>query len=359
MNRSLLSLLLALLCVTNVWAQKWEIDPLVVDSLECYQVVLKDTVWQHADGAPSVMIPRGMVIDSIEGRTKSEVVFLYEGRYYRAYKSGLRWSSENPDSVTHYQDAWDARSHTDLGHWCASTSPLKLILLIFFLTAIVGWVGAAWEPMRKVAIVGVPLGILAASGIELLMFFMLGTDAFWWCDYDRYGFFGSLGRVIPFGLAVAYQVYSIYQFDDVMFPEEGLQISVKPAALAIGGVVPILIVYLLIVNAWLGYRGQWMEIGALVIFFGTLILGIGWALTRNIQAMGKIGGIAATIFSIIYIFACLLSICAIGVLIIRLFVQILIAIFVLFFLAAMGTRVYRGSDGHLYEDTGFGRRRVD
>lgn len=353
-------LLLMMLSLSTTWAQKWIIDPVVNDSLRCMQVAMKDTLWKAVDASSYVWIPRGTVVDSIAGNNASDIVFIYNGKHYQTFKKHLRWSDENPDSVQHYQGAWDARSHSDLGHWCATPTPIKLILIIFAITAIVGWVGASWKPMRKVAIVVVPLGILSASLLELFMYYMLGNDAFWWCDYDRYGFFGSLGRLIPFALAVAYQVYSIYQFDDVMFPESGLQISVKPAAIAIGAVVPVFFLYLIIFAAWLGYRGDGLGYGAVAVILGMLIIGIGWALAKNIKAMGKIGGIVATIFSIIYIIACLMSLVAIIYLIIRLIVQIMIAIGAIAMISFMGSKFVRGSDGHVYKDNGiFGYERVD
>ena len=103
--------------------------------------------------------------------------------------------------------------------------------------------------LRFVARLLRPIMIAGACYIEINAWLALQSDMFWWCDMDRYGFWGSALRVFPFLLVLVSQImcYKLYKMliFDKQKPETG-QISILPMAVSFVVSIPVIFIVLLI-----------------------------------------------------------------------------------------------------------------
>ena len=181
-------------------------------------------------------------------------------------------------------------------------------------------------------------------------------DMFWWCDYDRYGFFGSLFRVIPFMIVMVIQLYSIKLYergliinDSEYDAESPKTISVKPAFISLAVCVPIFLV-VVFTMAGLDLQGIWMDIAGIVAFLGSLGIGVVITLKRNIKAWGAANGLWVTIFTIVYCLGCIVAGIGLIVLIFKIIFQMLVVIGTLFILACITPRRRYVKNGRVYEE---------
>ena len=205
--------------------------------------------------------------------------------------------------------------------------------------------------------------LLLVAAVEIGGYALLGGDVFWWCDYDRYGFFGSLWRVIPFVLVVAAQLYVIKIYDAVLMvaadlPDDDNGIHLRSLVWAFVLPVPIAIVYMIVVYWLLGWKGDASTMVLVLLMLGVFVGGFVNTFRRNINTYGAKLGVWVSLFSIIYVIASLIAIGGLVYLIIRLIIQIIIALVVLAILGgSAGKTVYRDGSGNLYEKDTFGNLR--
>ena len=197
------------------------------------------------------------------------------------------------------------------------------------------------------------------AAIEILGFWLLGSDIFWWCDYDTYGFFGSLLRVIPFGLVIAAQIGSIFMYESLLSFDSytDTKISVKPTVWGMVLALPAVIVVMLIFRYLLHTSSLVTDLTCTATLLLVLLTGIGFSARSNIRELGMVKGTAMTLFCIIYSIGSIVAVCGLIYLVFRLIIQVLIAIAcvigVLAFLGGGGRgQIYRDSSGHRY-------RRID
>lgn len=353
--------LLLFVYTISLSAQKYIVDPLFSDSIEVNSVSLQDTIWTVKDGFTRTMIPRGTEIDSC-GRSRSAKYFLifeYEGKKYEIKKSELLFSENNPEGIENPLSSEVQRRHSAVGHWFATMAPSYIVMALLLLSFIISYICSKWDvdALRPTALVIITASILIVSLLELAAYRYLGGDAFWWCDYDRYGFFGALFRVIPFGLVVLAQLKSIYWFQGVLLTDEDDPegISLKPAAIGLCACIPVLVVYALVVQEAIGWKGTFSDIIAAVLTLGTLFGGLIMSGYANMERMGVKRGFICTLFSIVYLLGCIVAVCGLLVVLFRLIIQVLLVIAAIIMIMCMGGgRRYRDSWGNVYEEGAFG-----
>lgn len=340
-------------------AQKYDVDPLFSDSVKCEAVVLKDTAWHVDFDKAGIVLPKGDIVDSCGvSAAMHYVIFSRNGKMYRIHKSDLRFSGENPENMENPLSVESQRKHSAIGHFFATMTPSWIVVgLLLFVVALFFLARALSESsqFRFFALVAIPAAMLAVVLLELTAYYYLGSDAFWWCDYDRYGFFGSLLRVIPFGAVVALQIFSIKLYEGVLFANEpeysDKHISVGPAMLGIGGCIPVMLVYYIVVVGIFGWKGHTSEIISLVLFLITLVSGIALTVYRNIKMMGVRQGSLISAFTLVYIVGCVVAGFAVLVVLFRLIIQvIMVAAMILILSVCMRGRRFVGSDGRVYEE---------
>lgn len=162
------------------------------------------------------------------------------------------------------------------------------------------------ESTEKIGIVGIPVCLAAAALLEILALYSVGNKAIWWCDPDRYGFWGGFFRFIPLMLVLIAQIISIYTYQTflsktkAMYDKE-VSISLKPAAIALVIALPAAFVVAAILQWGLKVPKFIQEIGLLATLFGILFIGLGRSAKNNIAQIGAKYGVIITLFSIIYL----------------------------------------------------------
>ncbi len=358
--RRLIILLLLVLASININAQRYVIDPLFSDSAEMYVAVKADTVWKIKAGVNTVMIAKGEAVDSCGvADSRASVIVSYMGKAYYINKDNLKFSDENTAEVANTFGAKHEKRHSSFGYFFASTTPMYIVCILFAVSFVLCRIARKTEALRIVALIVVTFSILAVTTLELAGYYFLGGDVFWFCDYDRYGFFGSLWRVIPFILVVAYQIMSIFQFEACLFPEDptfnGKEMSIKPAFISIAICIPVTIGFIIINELVLKLDSKVSDIITIAIFLITLLSGVLYTLKLNIQRLGIGLGILLTLFTLFYIIGCLVALGGLIVVLVQLIIQVLMVVgAIIMFLLLGKDRYYRGSDGHIYAESGLG-----
>lgn len=205
--------------------------------------------------------------------------------------------------------------------------------------------------VREAGLVVVPLCLLAVAAIEIYWYRLMGAGAFWWCDYDSYGFFGTLLRVIPFLIVVAMQLFSIKLYEQLLCWDGPVdsEIHVKPAVIGILVSFPTLIVYVLVTQLGFHWKGETAEMVGVGIFLLIILVGIIRTFMLNIQEFGALRGSLISAFILVYVVSCIVAVAALIFVIVRILLVVLAALFALAVLGGTGGRtLYRDKYGNLY-----------
>lgn len=355
--------------VANAGAPQYIIDPLLYDSVTCYRAVLKDTAWVVKDYSRKKVFPRGLMIDSCgkPNSTKYSVIFVNNGKHYQIRKADLLWSQTNTDSLQTGLSIKIARQHSILGVFFSTLWPCWLVIglvsLPLLFTIILPLLLSRFERMRRVQtvlldamVVIMPLCLLAVAAIEVGDYLLFGGQAFWWCDKDRYGFLGSVLRILPFLIVVMVQVFSIWWYEGLLFQGEqgGKEIHMKPAVISFCVSIPALIACLLLTEEVLDWKETTAEWTSVALFFGIILTGAIITLVRNIREVGALKGSLITAFVLVYIIGCMVAIGGLVVAVLKVLIPLLCGLFGLSILAGgllgggRGETLYRDSYGNLY-----------
>ena len=184
---------------------------------------------------------------------------------------------------------------------------LPYLLIVCLVAAAIVMCFMKWsENTEKIGIVGIPVCLAAAAILEILALYSVGNKAIWWCNPDRYGFWGGFFRFIPLMLVLIAQICSIYTYQmflsktHAMYGKE-VSISLKPAAIALVVALPAAFVVAAILQWGLKLPKFIQEIGLMVTLFGILFIGLGKSAKSNMAQFGSKYGLIITLFAIIYL----------------------------------------------------------
>jgi hypothetical protein len=168
--------------------------------------------------------------------------------------------------------------------------------------------------------------MIVASVLEIWAYSVLGSDAFWWCSYENYGFWGSLLRAIPFVVFVAFQLYSIKGYERLLLDERSdVKLSIKPAAISLVICIPVTILAVVCMTL-MGHEGVLRDVVSVAAFFLSFGIGVFISLRKNIKILGKFSGFLFTIFSMVYIVASVIAIIGLIIVALDLIFQILMIV---------------------------------
>ena len=290
-------------------------------------------------------------------------MFAHDGKHYRIQQSSLLWSETNPEHVTNSLHNTVVRYHTDWGRFLTTLWPCWLVIGFIVLAILICYISVWFDirPLRQAGIIVVPLLLLAVAGIEVMAYQLFGGDAFWWCDVDRYGFWRSALRILPFILVVFAQIASIWWYEAILFydePGRSKEIHLKPAVIGFLVSIPAIIVFYLVAQMGFKWKGSGCELTAGLLFLGIILVGIGITLKQNIGELGFWKGVAITLFALVYILGTIVAVGALVVAILQLIFQILCVLFGLAILCGAGAgaskTIYQDRSGNLYEKDSFG-----
>ena len=183
--------------------------------------------------------------------------------------------------------------------------PYLLIAALVVVAIAVSFVRTADEKTERLLMIGIPACLAVAALLEILALYSVGNDAIWWCDPDRYGFWGGFFRFIPLMLVLVGQIASIYTYQaflsntHAMYGQD-VRISLKPAAIALVIAFPLALIVGGLLQ-WAGLPKYLQETGLFIVLFGILIIGLGSSVKKNINQFGKKYGTAISVFAVIYI----------------------------------------------------------
>lgn len=336
--------------VINPWGGK---------GAECKELHKQGQKWVGHTGEAEVFFERGYTFKPIDFVHGYRYLFEEEGKFYGVNMSEVQFADSDDAEELDFMIRGESRKMATIaGSFYGTSAALNVMLLIMGIAAVIAflYLKGGMTSLRPLFLAVIPAAILVFSVIEIYGFVKFGSDIFWWCEYDRYGFFGSLLRVFPFGAMIAAQVFSIKLYEKVLFKgnddpndDEG-KISLKPAAWSLALCVPVFIVLILIVTA-LGLGNTiLMDIAGIGGFLGTLGVGLYISFKRNVKNFGKTTGLYVTLFSIVYLLGCIISAIAMIILIVRIIVQILVVIGTILIFAMMGYRRRVYHNGRVYEE---------
>lgn len=349
-------------------APQYVLYPLFADSVKCYRAVLKDTAWVVNDYSKWKVFPRGTIIDScgLPRSAEGRIIFMNGGKHYQVSLSSLKWSKTNPDSLRHSLTADAERRHSDVGIFFTTLWPCWLVVgligLPFLLTIILPLLLSRFKSMHKLLsavlnamVVVMPLCLTAVAIIEIADYQLLGGQAFWWCDKDRYGFVGSALRIVPFLLVVVAQVMSIWWYEGVLFAgRENKKIHMKTAAICFLVSIPTVIIFLLVTQLGFGWKGKSAEWTAAGLFLAIVLTGIIVTFVRNIKETGAWRGTLITLFVLVYIVGCMVAVGGLVIAILQVLIPLLCGLIGIIVIGALllgggrGETLYRDRYGNLY-----------
>ena len=335
------------------------VDPWGGSGVECKELTRQGGDYVSLTNSPEVLFERGYTFKPIAFVDNYRYVFEHEGKYYGAPMSDVLVDKRGDREELAFMIRGKSHQMTSTaGRFYGTSAALWMMLLVMGAAAVVAlfYFLTQSAALRPIVLAVIPASILVFSLIEIYGYIKFGSDIFWWCEYDRYGFFGSLWRVIPFTAMVAAQIYSIKLYERILFrgndtpDDDERKISLKPAAWSLALCIPVLIVIILILGSMDLENTILMDILGVGGFLATLGVGLMISFKRNVKSFGPVSGLWVTIFSIVYIIGCIISAIAMITLIFRIILQILVVVATFLIFVMMGTRrrVYR--NGRVYEE---------
>ncbi len=333
MKKFALIISLLLCCVSGAMAQKYVIDYYLSDSVEAKTITLKkNSDGERLERADSVAfcLYNGDVIEVTRtmNNEKHYAVFIRDGKEYAIDKDYLLFADDNAEGVADlFGDTRSEKGHSAMAHFCSSTAFLWTVSLALVLAMVLIGLGLVIPVFRPIGLIGVPVLMTIATILEFSALCYIGNDAFWWCDPERYGFWGSMWRLLPYVIFVCFQIYLIWLYAKLITKnkknEEGEEktLSLKPIAIAVGLSIPLTIVVCIILSMTVGKAS---DSAVILSFLGTLSAGLVWAGRKNVKEIGLIPTIIFSIFSVVYFFGVLVMIYGIILIVYKMIMQVIL-----------------------------------
>lgn len=311
-------------------AQKYILDDNFADSIPLHKIEVGENHSYETLAEEVMKLPHGEVVEVKRGLKDNETRYAaieVNGKEYGVYVRHLLFSDENPEGVEDiFENTHERVNHTWQGKLFATFTPYVVMALLFLAAIIFMVIGMMSKVVRKISLIVVPACIVVASVLEIWAYNVLGSDAFWWCSYDRYGFWGSLLRAIPFVVFVAFQLYSIKGYERLLLDgRNDVKLSIKPAAISLAICIPITIVAVVCMTL-MGHEGVLRDVVSVAAFLLSFGIGVFISLRKNIKILGKFSGLLFTIFSMVYIVASVIAIIGLIIVALDLIFQILMIV---------------------------------
>lgn len=327
-------------------AQNYVVDNLFGDSVRVNEIIINDDKTAESPGETAFFLQQGdtvTVTRILQGNSYPAITVKGKSGEFTIPQQDLKFCDNNPDDAV---DQWAEKEWNNnrwLKKFFATFTPYAIIAILFIVAIAFIFLGLKVRSTRKFALYAVPGCLLVASLLEILAYWLLGTTAFWWCNPDKYGFFGSLFRAIPFVAFVAFQLFSIKLYMQLLTNNEDNELSIKPLLISIGLCVPVTLAVTFSCAGFFGVRGTPLVIITVVTFLVTLGTGLFISTKKNIKELGKTSGTMFSLFGIVWAIGTVVALIGLIMVIFKLILQILIVIAAFFGLAfAMGGS---GGDG--------------
>lgn len=232
---------------------------------------------------------------------KQDVIAVsYGGTKYLVAAKDLMLSPNDTTGTKDFINKGNNR-HTFWGRFYSTLTPyIAIFLLLLAATVLAMLIGK--ERPRLIPTILVPVCMLLAIALEMVGVFMLGSDVLWWLDRDVIKGGTVIFRLVLFGVAFILQIFSMRLYKNgvigyVQDPEKKLVVK-RPI---IGALIGVILLVLSVVAAmiWREDATTCLTVGAILLGLSVLI-GIISTAVVNIRAVGLGGGIAFTLFAVIW-----------------------------------------------------------
>lgn len=224
------------------------------------------------------------------------IAVTYNGSQYLVCSRDLMLSPNDTSGKTDFINKKQSK-HEGWAPWYYTYTPYILIFILLALATVF----AATSHGGPFSALMVPLLLLAAIVIEVFGVYCLGTDMLWWVDKDQFPMGKVLLRLALFAVAIVMQIFSIRLYQNAMGDGARGELNVRrPIVWAIIGAGLMLgcIIFSLLFRKSFDPT-QMFYVGA-AMWGISIVIGIISAAVQNIRAIGFLGGLAFTIFAIIY-----------------------------------------------------------
>lgn len=220
------------------------------------------------------------------------------------------------------------RWHTPEGRYFSTLTPYLYIVYLVGGALLLGLLAVSFRPLRFVAGLLVPLMIAAACYLEVSAWLALNSDMFWWCDKERFGFWGSVLRVIPFSFVLLGQLASYFVYKKLMISKDNdktANTSIMPIGISILVAVPVIVIAVFVCALCHVGKPTQNIVGTVIL---AVIVGVGslTSIVLNIKALGVIRGLWFTVFGAIYIVGAMIALIGFGIALWHLLLEVLITI---------------------------------
>lgn len=319
-------LLLGSLMITSAATNQYVLDALLKDSVSVYGIRISDSgVETRGDLAWRLPVGDTVLVERALSGNKEYALTIIAGNRYAVRSSDILAT----DGVE--EDPWDTRAdhrHSAEAKYFATYPPYIIIISLVVCALIVTLLGLRIRGMRTFAVYIIPILMIAACYWEVRAFITLGTDAFWWCDLDTYGFWNTTLRVLPFTLLVAFQLMVYPMYKNLLSgnnPEIKDELSIKPMAVSFVIALPI-IAFVTLIAAIFHCGSLVQSVIGLITLLAVLCISSAQSMRRNVRTLGILGGIAFSVFCAIYIVGAMVAVLGLVITLLRVFVQILITL---------------------------------
>lgn len=368
----LLVMLLLMGLVSSVSAQyTYQVDAIRGDStaLYAYQSEWKDS-WVHL-GDPVGAIPNGTEVTIAPADTLSNIAYFksirkdkeyeesvvavnYDGKTYLVAANDLMLSPNDTSGAADFINKTKS-IHQRWPQWYYTYTPYILIFVLLALATLL----AALAGGSVLCSALVPIMLLASIFLEVFGVYWLGSDMLWWVDKDHFTMGTVIIRLILFAVAIVMQIFSIRLYKNALVDGAKGELNVRrPVITALIGAGLLLVCVLIS----LIFRKSLDSMQMLYIGLGLLglcvLIGIISTAVQNCRALGFVGGVAFTLFAIIYGIGFIVALTLLIIGIVKAFMEMIVTIgggiLVLVVMSKIvPSRSYTRSDGtrvEVYED---------
>ena len=313
-TRNVIAVLLLLFSVNYVSAQyTFVVDALRGEStaLYAYNPEWNDT-WVHL-GEVLCTVPNGTEVVIAQADTVCNVAYFNSIRKGKEYKDdviAVKYDGTNylvaakdlklsPNDVSGKSDFINKKGshHEGWGPWYYTYTPYILIFVLLALATLLAAVsrGGVFSALL------VPILLLCAIALEVFGVYTLGQDMLWWVDKDQFPMSQVIVRLILFAVALVMQIFSIRLYRNAVSDGARDELNVRrPLVWAVVGAGLMLACVLLSLVFRKSFDANKMFYIGGLLWGAAIVIGIISAAVQNIRAVGVLGGIAFTLFAIIY-----------------------------------------------------------
>ena len=358
--------------VSSVSAQyTYQVDAIRGDStaLYAYQAEWKDS-WVHL-GEPVGAIPNGTEVAIATADTVSNIAYFksirkdkeyeesvvavnYDGKTYLVAANDLMLSPNDTSGAADFINKTKS-IHQRWPHWYYTYMPYILIFVLLALATLL----AALAGGSVVCSALVPIMLLASIFLEIFGVYWLGSDMLWWVDKDHFTMGTVIIRLILFAVAIVMQIFSIRLYKNALVDGAKGELNVRrpiiTALIGAGLLLACILISLIFRKSLDSMQMLYIGLGLLGL---CVLIGIVSTAVQNCRALGFVGGVAFTLFAIIYGIGFLVALTLLIIGIVMAFMEMIVTIgggiLVLMVMSKIvPSRSYTRSDGtrvEVYED---------